>query len=371
MRRTVPSGRIFRQAYRDRHGKRRLTRVWYLKYYVKGKPVVVSSKTEDKTAAITQLTQRVAEASRNSQTVGLHERIRMDQLFDLLLAWYRLKERRSTYDVERKIEKHLRPWFGKLKPQAVGDAERTRYIQFRRAQKRPPTNATINRELAYVRRAMKLGAQHDPPLVLHVPRFEMLPEADAREGTLSHDQYRAVRDLLPNYARVALVVAYHTGARKGELCQIRKDRIDLKARRIELPGRTTKTKRPRFLPIYGDMGPELDMAISSGNKGCPFLIQRDGEPVKDWEKAWVTACKAAGLPGTLFHDLRRTALTHMIEAGLSEKEAMEISGHRTRSVFDRYHIVSERRLREMAEKLEVHLKTKEKPLRRIDPTMVH
>jgi hypothetical protein len=49
----------------------------------------------------------------------------------------------------------------------------------------------------------------------------------------------------------------------------------------------------------------------------------------------------------------------MIEAGLSEKEAMEISGHKTRSVFDRYHIVSDRRLKEMAGKLEVHLKTKE------------
>ncbi len=49
----------------------------------------------------------------------------------------------------------------------------------------------------------------------------------------------------------------------------------------------------------------------------------------------------------------------MIEAGLSEKEAMEISGHKTRAVFDRYHIVSERRLKEMAGKLEIHLKAKE------------
>jgi hypothetical protein len=49
----------------------------------------------------------------------------------------------------------------------------------------------------------------------------------------------------------------------------------------------------------------------------------------------------------------------MIEAGLSEKEAMEISGHKTRAVFDRYHIVSERRMKQNTEKLEAHLKAKE------------
>jgi hypothetical protein len=49
----------------------------------------------------------------------------------------------------------------------------------------------------------------------------------------------------------------------------------------------------------------------------------------------------------------------MIEAGLSEKEALEISGHKTRAVFDGYHIVSERRMKQNAEKLEAHLKAKE------------
>ena len=60
----------------------------------------------------------------------------------------------------------------------------------------------------------------------------------------------------------------------------------------------------------------------------------------------------------MFHDPRRTALTNMIEAGFSEKEAMEISGHRTGYVFDRYHIVSGRRLKEMAARLGTFIKEK-------------
>jgi hypothetical protein len=48
------------------------------------------------------------------------------------------------------------------------------------------------------------------------------------------------------------------------------------------------------------MGAELEMAIAAGTKGCPYLIQSEGEPIYDWEKAWATACEAAGVQGNLF-----------------------------------------------------------------------
>jgi len=109
------------------------------------------------------------------------------------------------------------------------------------------------------------------------------------------------------------------------------------------------------------MAVEIEMAISKGDSNCPFLVQCDGQQITKtgWRKNWKTACELAGVPQALFHDLRRTALTHMIEAGFSEKEAMEISGHKTRAVFERYHIVSERRLKEMTVKLDGYLKAKE------------
>ncbi|HEV2201735.1 MAG TPA: site-specific integrase [Bryobacteraceae bacterium] len=340
-----------------------------MKYYANGKPVTLPADTEDHDEAVTFLRRKMADAAEQRIT-DLPERVTMNQLFDLLLEWYRVRERRTTYDLECLIRRAdderqkpgaLRAWFGKMKAQAVTSAAIARYVAARRSEEPRPANGTINRALAYVRRAMKLGAQQDPPLVLRVPHFDMLPAAEPREGTLPHEKYKAVRDLLPSYARVALVISYHTGARRGEITKIRKEKIDFNAGRINLPGRTTKNKRPRFLPIYGDMAVEIQLAIDGGKPECPLLIQRDGKPVQDWEKAWATACEATGVKGTLFHDLRRTALTNMIEAGLSEKEAMEISGHRTRAVFDRYHIVSERRLKEMAGKLDAHLKSKDSP----------
>jgi integrase len=100
------------------------------------------------------------------------------------------------------------------------------------------------------------------------------------------------------------------------------------------------------------------MALSAADPKCPFLIQQNGKRVLDWKKSWTSACAAAGVPETLFHDLRRTAATNMIDAGLSEKEAMEITGHKTRAMFDRYHIVSARRMKHNTQKLEDHLHAK-------------
>jgi integrase len=359
----IPTGSVFQKSYRDRNGKLCKTATWHLRYYRLGKVKEVASGTENYDEALQLLRKKMAE--RPTENADSPDRVRMAQLFELLLEDYRYKNRKSTYDTEKRVAAHLLPFFKERKAQAITTSVLKLFVDRRRREGAEP--ATINKELSWVRRAMKLGARHEPPLVLRVPAFDMLPLDNVREGTIEHDHYRTVRDNLPPYARIALVIAYHTGARKGEICSIRTDYVDTGAKRIFRPGRTTKNGRPRYLPIYGDMAAELEMAIATADRSCPFLIQRNGQRVFDFEKAWATACEAAGIKQALFHDLRRTALTNMIEAGLSEKEAMEISGHRTRAVFDRYHIVSDRRMKQNAEKLGAHLKGKENLSR--DPSM--
>ncbi len=83
----------------------------------------------------------------------------------------------------------------------------------------------------------------------------------------------------------------------------------------------------------------------------PWVIHNRGRRVGSITWAWTNAHQRVGLEGKLFHDFRRTAVRNMVRAGISERVAMMISGHKTRAVFDRYDIVSEGDLKEATHRM--------------------
>jgi integrase len=286
------------------------------------------------------------------------ERITFGELAQDVVNDYRDNDRASVGHVERRLHKHLLPVFGEIRAADFGTAHVKRYTENRR--KDGASNATINRELAVVKRAFHLAVECDPPRVMRIPHIPMLEENNIRTGFLEYDAYLRLRDELPEEIRSLFVLGYHTGARLGELKSLCWDQVDLAANRITLNPGTTKNREGRSLPVYGEMiewlRVEKDIRDAQ-SPDCPFVFRRGGKPVRNFRKAWVEACGRAGVPGLLFHDLRRAAVRNMVRAGIPEKIAMQISGHKTRSVFDRYNIVSDRDLDLAAERMQRHLQS--------------
>ena len=161
----------------------------------------------------------------------------------------------------------------------------------------------------------------------------------SRQGFLADEQYRHLRDVLPDYLRPLFVCGYFTGVRVGELLALRWDQVDWEQRFITLNADETKAGFTRAIPILnGDMLYWLRWSQSYADS-CPWIFHREGSRIKDFRGAWASACTSAGVPALKFHDLRRTAVRNMRRAGVPQVVRMRISGHRTDSMERRYNIV--------------------------------
>jgi Cu/Ag efflux protein CusF len=129
--------------------------------------------------------------------------------------------------------------------------------------------------------------------------------------------------------------------------------IDLLARTIRLEPGTTKNRDGREVTMTRRVH-ELLKLCAFGKTGDSFVFTRsNGKPVRDFRGSWAKACEQAGVPGLLFHDLRRTAARNLRKAGVAEGVIMKIGGWRTRSVFERYAIVSQADIAEALGRLEL------------------
>lgn len=259
---------------------------------------------------------------------------------------YRLNQKKSTKRLEESL-KHLDSYLGGMKVSQINTKTINAYTMWRLEKGVGP--GTVNRELTALKRALNLAKIEG--YIKSVPYMRMLKEPAPRQGFLEHDQYLAILKHLPLYLKPLFMLAYITGLRRGELLSLTWDMVNMKEHSIRLRADLTKTGESRtiFLPPEGIYA--LKLAMKNRVLGCDFVFNRQGKPIGSFYRSWKRACEAAGCPGVLFHDCRRTAIRNLVRAGVPERVAMEISGHRTRAVFDRYNITSERDLKEAAIKL--------------------
>ncbi len=326
--------------------------VWWVKYYRNGKAYRESTHTTDEKEAQDFLTRRLGEIVTGNFSGPKTERIRIDELADDLLRDYRINGKRSLDDVDARWKLHLKPFFGDLRAVDVSSDLVARYVDKRQAQK--AKNATINRELAALKRMFHLGQKATPPKVNRIPGFPRLAENNVRKGFLEDAQYELLfGSSSENWFRAIVEVGRTYGWRVGELLSMRTKQVDLISRTIRLEPGTTKNRDGREVTMTRRVHELLKLCVF-GKQPDDFVFTRsNGTPVRDFRGTWEKACEKAGVPGLLFHDLRRTAARNLRKAGVAEGVIMKIGGWRTRSVFERYAIVSQADIADAIGKLEV------------------
>jgi len=175
---------------------------------------------------------------------------------------------------------------------------------------------------------------------------------------VDEDQFWKLYEKLPQHQQPVALLAYETGRRKKELLRLKWNQIDLKTRIVRLNPGETKNKDGRMF-LYSDQMAEWFEVLPRVSE---YVFTHRQKPLRNirsgWDKA-VEAVSGQSKPktkkikapkGTLFHDLRRSAVRNMVRAGVPERVA-SISGHKNRSVFDRYNIISEADIRGAKERV--------------------
>ncbi|MGH3263215.1 MAG: tyrosine-type recombinase/integrase, partial [Trebonia sp.] len=355
--------------------------VWYLQYYVEGVRRKESLGTKDKAEAERLRRERAVQRDRG-EIVAVRQTVTVADLYKALRSHTENNARRrhAVRDLEN-YWNHLEPTFGKLAPAKVTTAVIEGHKQRRRAAGAAP--ATINRELANLRRMFNYGKkEHQPPLVQVVPHIRLFSEkGNERKGFVEPPVFARMASVAAGPAvtadegpwlRAFIECAYTYGWRKSELIGLSVRQCNLAAREIRLDAGTTKNGDGRVCEMTDAVHDLLAPLLEGKRPDEAVFTRRDGSPVRDFRDAWWNLCIEAGAPGSdglpsrfqcgkcgegmgahvkkckygglrkyvglLVHDMRRSAARNLRRAGVSEGTIMQTGGWRTRSMLDRYNI---------------------------------
>jgi integrase len=364
-------GSIYKKRYKDKEtGDVKESNFYWIKYYWNGKAHRESTHTDLITKAQKLLKQREGESSKGQMPGYYFDKVTFDDLAKDFLTDYRVNVKDTIKKAERNIT-YLKKHFERVKAIHITTDKVKDYIDKRMQD--GYANATINRELAALKRMFHLAAQCTPPKVSMIPYIPMLNEDNVRQGFFEHSEFLALRGALPSFLKPFITFGYHTGWRINEIRNLTWDKVDMTLGVVRLHGTETKNRKGREYYLAGELLEQFKSLDESKPDDCPYVFHREGNQIRDFRWHWDKACIAAGLcevstdeegneikrPSKIFHDFRRTAIRNMTREGISESVAKKISGHKTDSVFKRYDIVSSQDIQDAAKRIEAYHRKQE------------
>lgn len=225
--------------------------------------------------------------------------------------------------------------------------------------------ATVNRLLTFLIRCYTLAIENRHLSPQDCPTIKLLPVNNARKGFFNRADFDKVHAHLPADLQDYCLFAFLSAWRKSEISSLTWSNVHDGV--IRLQAEDAKNNEGRSIVISGELVQVIERreaaALAAQREAAPgivpikperdhFIFNRNGEPIKEFRKAWASACRKAGFGGRIFHDLRRSGVRQLIRSGVPQNVAMKISGHKTISMFRRYDICNEDDLKAAMENVE-------------------
>jgi integrase len=366
--------------------KRKGCRFWVAQFYKDGRQIRISTRTTVKKRALAILRKHMGDVERGLSPVSDLKKISYGDLRRGLLASY-VEEGNKSLEVRADGTetigglKALDAFFGfSTTSEGVPATRLTTDAARQFAHEREMAGygaATINRSLACLRRMLRIA--HEEGKIQVVPVIRLRKEPPARKGFLKIETFEKLLTKLPKHLHALIIFLYWCGVRLGEAKAIDWTQVDLERRIIRLEEDQTKTDEARIVPLP----PVLVMMLSAVEPKVDRVFDSTNLRIE-----WAKACTAVGLgkmetvksasgfkwkrySGLIVHDLRRSAIRNLVTvAGVPERVAMKISGHKTRAVFDRYHIVIEEDVVNAMQKLVTATLPPHKPAQKVSGKLV-
>jgi hypothetical protein len=348
---------------------------WSIQYYsLHGKRVRESTGTTDFETAQKKLREKLHAIDKGEPIEPRRrQQVTCGELYLEVVRDYTVQGRKSRKDLARRW-RHLKPTFENRAARNVNDEALAAYVDLRLSEK--AANATINRELACLKRALRIG---QPKHKYVLPLFPHLKEDNVRTGFVEQEAFDRLRAAATElWLRLWLEISFEYGWRRSEPMGLRVRQANPTTGLIRLDVGATKNDDGREVVMTATIRELVRLAID-GKQPDDFLITRaDGKAIRDFRKLWYSLCVKAGLGrwvcracektvtgekcecgekklkyvGLIRHDFRRSAARELRRAGVAESTIMDIGGWKTRSMFDRYAIKDPRDIKAAIEKRE-------------------
>lgn len=261
-----------------------------------------------------------------------------------------------TFERNKSLAAHVVEHLGSKKIGQVNLDDIEAYRKLREGERTvkgtPPSPATVNREVALLKRMLNYAVTRKKLRTNPLREVEMVHENNVRQVMIDEKDFEKILAHANTHLYPILVTAYDTGLRKDTILSLRWSEIDMVNKTIKVATVDSETKkRPPLLRMTDRVYEALE-ALAHSTSGYVFVNPKTNKPWVNIRKMWSRALKAAEIEGKWIHDLRRSFCTNARKRDVPESVVMKMSGHKTRAVFDRYNIVDDADISEAVRRIE-------------------